>query len=60
MIFRRKQQKLPPSKADPCPPPLQPPPGELADEHIEADLTEGDEGGGGGGWLGNEEGKKRR
>ncbi len=39
-------QRLPKSEADPVPPPLQPPTGELRDEHLQIDQTEGDEGGG--------------
>lgn len=58
-MFRKKPpQKLPPSEADPLPPPLQHQPGELSDEHIQADQIEGDEGNGNG-YLSNSEREKK-
>lgn len=51
-----KTQQLPPSKSEPVAP-LQPQTGELKDERLQVDITEGDEGGGHPG-LGNDERRK--
>lgn len=58
MFRHQKKQKLPPSSADPVPPPLSGQPGEISDEHIQADQTEGDEGGGHSG-LSNKERRRK-